>query len=397
MNTRRLQITLAGVLVLGVMSVRAAAPIVTNVVASQRTGTKYVDIRYDVFDADGDPLKVRIEISHNGGTNYLVPANTLSGEFGNNISSGTNKLVVWNAGIDWDGEYSPKMRVKVIASDNRGFPGMEWGQEVAPGGFLFGQDGGAEGIGPAKHVNIPYSYWLSKYEVTVAQYLTFLNTALVAGDVTRSGNSIKANGTVFPGVPSGTEIYSLGSDIQWNLNKLELMPPDCANLPVIVGWHGALAFARYYGYDLPTDAEWEKAARGADHDGLGEHLIYPWGNTTENAYANYYDSGDPYNGGRTPVGYYNGNQIPLGPDMANGYGLYDLIGNAREWTRTVYVAADSYPATESVDNSINSLSASGNRVMRGGCYVYSYYFLSELKTYYRTADVSYVGIRLVRR
>ena len=42
---------------------------------------------------------------------------------------------------------------------------MQWGQEVPPGGFLLGQDGGAEGVGPAKHVNIPYSYWLSKYEV----------------------------------------------------------------------------------------------------------------------------------------------------------------------------------------------------------------------------------------
>ena len=58
-------------------SARAAAPVVTNVVASQRSGTKLIDIRYDVFDADGDPLKIRIEISHNGGTNYSVPAITL--------------------------------------------------------------------------------------------------------------------------------------------------------------------------------------------------------------------------------------------------------------------------------------------------------------------------------
>ena len=56
-----------------------------------------------------------------------------------------SQVIVWNAGVDWDGEYSPLMRVKVIASDSRGYPGLQWGQEVPPGGFLLGQDGGAEG------------------------------------------------------------------------------------------------------------------------------------------------------------------------------------------------------------------------------------------------------------
>ena len=106
---------------------RAAAPVVTNVVASQRAATKLIDIRYDVFDADGDTLKIRIEISHNGGTNYSVPAVSLIGDLGSNITPGTNKLIVWNAGADWDGEYSPLMRVKIIASDTRGYPGLQWG------------------------------------------------------------------------------------------------------------------------------------------------------------------------------------------------------------------------------------------------------------------------------
>ncbi|HYG33265.1 MAG TPA: SUMF1/EgtB/PvdO family nonheme iron enzyme [Clostridia bacterium] len=380
----------AMVLLVGGQLARAAAPVVTNVVAAQRAGTKLVDIRYDVFDADGDPLKVRIEISHNGGTNYLVPANSLTGEFGNNIAPGTNKLVVWNAGVDWDGEYSPKMRVKVIASDNRGFPGMEWGQEVPPGGFLMGQDGGPEGIGPARHVNIPYSYWLSKYEVTVQQYLVFLNTALVAGDVTRNGSAIMANGTVFAGVGNGEQIYVLGNDIKWNLNKVEVVG-ERGPLPVEVNWAGAIAFAQYYGYDLPTDAEWEKAARGPDHDGLGEHLIYPWGNSISGGNANYQGSGDPYNY-RTPVGYYNGNQIPFGPDMVSAYGLYDMLGNVREWTRTTSIPVDTYPATESITNSINSLTQPG-KVMRGGSYNDSPWAV------FQKSDFSYgwVGIRLVRR
>jgi len=371
---------------------------VTNVVAAQRSGTKLIDIRYDVFDADGDPLKIRIEISNNGGTNYLVPAVSISGDVGNNITPGTNKLIVWNAAIDWDGEYSPLMRVRVIASDSRGFPGLEWGQEVPPGGFLLGQDGGAEGVGPAKHVNIPYSYWFSKYEITVGQYAEFLNTALAAGEVSRvQETQILANNGFYTGVPSGTPIYALGSDIQWNLNKLEVLQGR-TNLPVIVDWYGAVAFAQHYGYDLPTDAEWEKADRGPGHDGLGTHQIYPWGNSVSGGDANFAGSGDAYEylGGRTPVGYYDGTQSPTGPDRANGYGLYDMTGNAWEWTRTAYTESDAYPATESIGNAINSLTSGASRSLRGGSFQDSSFYL---KCYFRTSSGlgSSYGFRVARR
>jgi formylglycine-generating enzyme required for sulfatase activity len=382
------------------LTLRGAAPVVTNIVASQRTGTKLIDIRYSVFDADGDPLKIRIEVSHNGGTNYSVPAVSLIGDIGSNISPGTNKLIVWNAGADWDGEYSPLMRVKVIASDTRGFPGLQWGREVPPGGFFLGQDSGPEGVGPGRHVNIPYSYWFSKYEITVGQFAEFLNTALVAGEIVRINNTIQTSGSFFNGVPFQTQIYELGQDIQWNLNKLEVLQGK-TNFPVTVNWYGAVAFAQYYGYDLPTDAEWEKAARGPDHDGLGEHQIYPWGNSVNGGNANYSGSGDPFEGqgGRTPVGYYSGQQSPFGPDMANAYGLYDIAGNVLEWTRTVTIQSDAYPATESIDNGIHLLTQTGNRTMRGG------YFgqpIDYLKCYVRIpADRSYSGsiqgFRVARR
>ncbi len=366
---KKITLKLSGILALFcfALTAGAAAPVVTNVVASQRSGTKLIDIRYNVFDADGDLLKIRIEISHNGGSNYSVPAITLSGDVGNNITPGTNKLIVWNAAVDWDGEYSPMMRVKVIASDSRGYPGLQWGQEVPPGGFLLGQDGGAEGVGPAKHVNIPYSFWLSKFEITVGQYADFLNTALVAGEVTRTGNSITANNGFFIGIPATTLIYNLGTDLQWNLNKIDVLQGK-TNLPVVLNWYGAIAFAQHYGYDLPTDAEWEKAARGADHDGLGEHQIYPWGNAINGGDANYSGSGDTYENttARTPVGYYNGTQVPFGPDRANGYSLYDIAGNVAEWTRTTYTASDSYPSTESPTNPLHALTPAVTRSVRGG-------------------------------
>lgn len=95
-------------------------------------------------------------------------------------------------------------------------------------------------------------------------------------------------------------------------------PEGKANHPVVyVSWFAAMAYALWAGKRLPTEAEWEYAARG----GLANQN-YPWGDTSDNTKANY----DRNVGDTTLVGKYS----------PNGYGLYDIIGNVWEWCLDLY-------------------------------------------------------------
>ena len=143
---------------------------------------------------------------------------------------------------------------------------------------------------------------------------------------------------------------------RWNGNDY---PSGRANHPVVyVSWYGAMAYAIWVEKRLPTEAEWEYAARGGL---VGKK--YPWrGDVIDSGKANYTDSGI---GDTTPVGRY----------PPNGYGLYDMAGNVWEWCLDEYnkdfyfISPRENPlfGANSVDWVINNFtSVKKSRVLRGG-------------------------------
>ncbi len=183
---------------------------------------------------------------------------------------------------------------------------------------------------PEHKVHLP-AYYIDQYEVTNSEYKRFLD----ASD--------------FPYLPS---------------NWAEGVIPDGEKeLPVTnISWMEAWAYAQWAGKDLPTEAQWEKAARGTDG------RTFPWGNEYEKGVAN--------------VGIDGAKKLMPGgsfPKDVSVYQVYDMAGNVMEWTRDWYQA---YP-----DSQYSSKKFGKNfKVLRGsGSQKAGHYFLeSYIYSFYRT-------------
>ena len=182
---------------------------------------------------------------------------------------------------------------------------------------------------PAHEVQLD-SFWFDQREVTNAQFATFLN---------QEGNQMEAGANWY----IGTEILSI--------DNLFTLSTDLANHPVVhVTWYGANAYCHWAGGRLPTEAEWEYAARG-----VNVH-IYPWGNQQpDGTFLNYNNEV----GGVQAVGSY-----------AKGdswVGAQDMAGNVWEWVADWYSAGYYRQSQPSVSNPIGP-EDTGNKVLRGGAW-----------------------------
>jgi len=253
-------------------------------------------------------------------------------------------------------------------------PGQDEPVAPLPEGMVFIPAGEFEmGEKPVHHVYVD-AFYMDKYEVTNAQYAAFLNA---------KGKHAESGVEWFDLDSSYARIKKVGGMYQVEVGY--------ARHPVVeVSWYGAMAYARWAGKRLPTEAEWEKAARG----GLAGQK-YPWGNTIDTSKANYASNGT------TPVGGY----------AANGYGLYDMAGNVSEWCldeykneyKSSFYAVSPAPNPLSGAPSIqwlldNYTSVQSDRVLRGGSWGDSALLVRVANRYYSspTYTTNYSGFRCGR-
>jgi formylglycine-generating enzyme required for sulfatase activity len=216
---------------------------------------------------------------------------------------------------------------------------------VPEGEFTMGSDNpmGDPGYYEKPHTVRLDAFYIDQYEVTNAQYQAFVQTTARAPSSAASDSSLSA-----------------------------------PQQPVVgVSWIDAKAYCEWAGERLPTEAEWEKAARGTDG------RTYPWGEGIDSTKANYNS-----NLGRTSaVGTY--------PAGVSPYGVYDMTGNVWEWTSSVYWKYP-YNATDGREDPLNTKLP---RVLRGGAWNCppTYYLRSTYRSGYDpTFRIDALGFRCAR-
>ncbi|MFH1739516.1 MAG: SUMF1/EgtB/PvdO family nonheme iron enzyme [bacterium] len=218
------------------------------------------------------------------------------------------------------------------------YPGMIY---IPAGKFVFGSDRGDECESPQQTVSLP-AYYIDETEVTNWEYKRFVDETNYRKPVHWEGGAI---------------------------------PPGLEDHPVVwVSWEDAKAYAEWNGARLPTEMEWEKAARGTNG------WVYPWADRFDPKRANTWEAGIH---GTSPVG--------LFPDGKSPYGLLDMAGNVSEWV------ADAFKPYPGGKTTLPAYSRD-LRVLRGGSWTFNDFYARSSHRYPRAPNErhSSYGFRTAR-
>jgi formylglycine-generating enzyme required for sulfatase activity len=194
--------------------------------------------------------------------------------------------------------------------------------------------GSNKGLSDEKPIHVVYldNFWIDLTEVTNAMFTRFLN---------EMGNHKEGGANWLDSGDKDARISQVGG--VWQADS------GYADHPAVeVTWYGADSYCQWAGRALPSEAQWEKAARGTDGQ------TYPWGEGINCGLANYWGCDEfPRT---SPVGHY--------PDGASPYGALDMAGNVWEWVLDSYDA--NYYRDSPYENPANHKQSGALRVIRGG-------------------------------
>ncbi len=231
---------------------------------------------------------------------------------------------------------------------------------IPSGDFEMGGSSGNPNEAPAHIISLD-DYWMDATEVTNAMFANFLNAA---------GNQMEGGVTWLD--ISGPLVWVSGKDGTWKA----LAGKD--DFPIVgVSWYGAKAYCEWSGRSLPTEAQWEYAAKGVDG------LRFPWGDEGPGC-----DRSQYFGCGSRPV------EVGGFPFGASPFGVYEMAGNVAEWVSDRY-AVDYYQQSprQNPTGPINGY----YRVLRGGSWGSTYIGLQTTHRVWAGADTrdSDIGFRCV--
>jgi len=244
---------------------------------------------------------------------------------------------------------------------------------VPEGVFTMGNDNGAFNEQP-QHMVYLEDYWIDQTEVPNAMFTLFVEAIGYRTNGEKRGSAWVFDGASWNDVAGADWQHPQGPTT--NLNGLE-------NHPVVnVSWKDAKAYCEWVGAHLPSEAEWEKAARGTDG------RTYPWGEQEPggnllnfgdmNLYPNQPNNNNDGYIFTAPIGSY-----PLG---ASPYGVLDLLGNVWEWVNDWY--QETYYTDAPTDNPTGPSFGEG-RVLRGGSWNHD---AQEMRSSFRMGNNPYDAI-----